>query len=75
MRYVLDYCFLCIMYSVLGLCSLQDADECRRLLKEEFGKHDGEGTRVHRTLHDFAENKYLAQLSFVQRNSKTLSFV
>ncbi|CDP18621.1 unnamed protein product [Coffea canephora] len=50
---------------------LQDADECKRLLKEEFGKHDGAGARVYRTLHDFAENNYLAQLNFVRRNSRT----
>lgn len=46
---------------------LQDADECRRLLKEEFGKHDRESARgARRTLHDFAESNYLAQLSFVR---------
>ncbi|KAL3537685.1 hypothetical protein ACH5RR_001051 [Cinchona calisaya] len=50
---------------------LQDADQCRRLFKEEFGKHDSDGARVHRTLHDFAESNYLAQLSFVRRNLKT----
>ncbi|XP_059649264.1 F-box protein At3g54460 isoform X2 [Cornus florida] len=50
---------------------LQNADECRRFLKEEFGKTDREGARAHRTLHDFAESNYLAQLSFVRTNSKT----
>ncbi|GAV80317.1 SNF2_N domain-containing protein/Helicase_C domain-containing protein/zf-CW domain-containing protein [Cephalotus follicularis] len=51
---------------------LQDADECRRLLKEEFRNPDHEGARNHhRTLHDFAESNYLAQLSFVPINSKT----
>ncbi|KAK3025254.1 hypothetical protein RJ639_044496 [Escallonia herrerae] len=44
----------------------QDADECRRLLKEEVGKHDREGARVQRTLHDFAESNYLARLSFAR---------
>ncbi|KAK9283613.1 hypothetical protein L1049_011863 [Liquidambar formosana] len=47
---------------------LQDANECRRFLKEEFGKPDREGARGHRTLHDFAESNYLAQLSFVRTN-------
>ncbi|KAL3537690.1 hypothetical protein ACH5RR_001056 [Cinchona calisaya] len=50
---------------------LQDADQCKRLFKEEFGKHDSDGARVHRTLHDFAESNYVAQLSFVRRNLKT----
>ena len=48
----------------------QDADECRRLLKEEYGKPDREGPRAHRTLHDFAESNYLSQISFVRTNSK-----
>ncbi|KAA8537325.1 hypothetical protein F0562_026988 [Nyssa sinensis] len=50
---------------------LQDADECRRFLKEAFGKPNREGARAHRTLHDFAESNYLAKLSFVRTNSKT----
>ncbi|KAF5742450.1 hypothetical protein HS088_TW09G00498 [Tripterygium wilfordii] len=50
---------------------LQDANECRRLLKEEFGKPDNEGARTRRTLHDFAESNYLAHLSFVRTNSKS----
>ncbi|KAJ4969788.1 hypothetical protein NE237_002887 [Protea cynaroides] len=43
---------------------LQDSDECRRTLSEEFGRTDREGARAHRTLHDFAESNYLARLSF-----------
>ncbi|XAR63528.1 hypothetical protein NMG60_11023491 [Bertholletia excelsa] len=50
---------------------LQDANECRRLLKEEVGKSDREGSRPPRTLHDFAESNYLAHLSFVRTSSKT----
>ncbi|KAL2454581.1 F-box protein [Abeliophyllum distichum] len=50
---------------------LQDAGECRRLLKEEFGKNDLDGTRSYRTLHDFAESNYLAHLSFVRTNFRT----
>ncbi|XP_010276587.1 PREDICTED: F-box protein At3g54460-like [Nelumbo nucifera] len=50
---------------------LQDANECRRTMKEELGRTDCGGARVHRTLHDFAESNYLAQLSFVRTNSKT----
>ena len=57
---------LLIWYLVI----FQDADVCRRFLKEEFGKPYGEGVRAHRTLHDFAESDYLAHLSFVRTNSK-----
>ncbi|TXG49092.1 hypothetical protein EZV62_024967 [Acer yangbiense] len=46
-----------------------DADMCRKFLKEESGKHDREGARPHRTLHDFAESNYLARLSFVRTYS------
>ncbi|XP_023758632.1 F-box protein At3g54460 [Lactuca sativa] len=46
---------------------LQDTDECRKLLKEE---NVHEGPRARRTLHDFAESNYLAQLSFVRKNPK-----
>ncbi|KAL0429176.1 UNVERIFIED_CONTAM: F-box protein [Sesamum radiatum] len=49
---------------------LQDGDECRRLLKEEFGTNGLDGTRSFRTLHDFAESNYLTHLSFV-RNDRT----
>ncbi|XP_042474954.1 F-box protein At3g54460-like isoform X2 [Macadamia integrifolia] len=50
---------------------LQDADECRRTLSEEFGRNDREGARAHRTLHDFAESNYLAHLSFVRTRIKS----
>ncbi|XP_073064927.1 F-box protein At3g54460-like [Primulina eburnea] len=50
---------------------LQDADGCRRVLKEEFGKDDIDKTRSYRTLHDFAESNYLARLSFVRTFSCT----
>lgn len=46
---------------------LQDSDECRKLLKEEYVN---EGPRGRRTLHDFAESNYLAQLSFVRKSPK-----
>eukprot|EP00257_Ricinus_communis_P013398 XP_015570821.1 F-box protein At3g54460 [Ricinus communis] len=49
---------------------LQDADECRKLLKEEFRKPDHEGARPRRSLHDFAERNYLARLSFVHKNPR-----
>lgn len=49
---------------------LQDADERRWLLKEEFGNPDQEGSRPQRTIHDFAESSYLAHLSFVRTSSK-----
>lgn len=46
---------------------LQDTDERRELLKEEYVH---EGARARRTLHDFAESNYIAQLSFVRKNPK-----
>ncbi|KAI3510479.1 hypothetical protein L1887_17513 [Cichorium endivia] len=46
---------------------LQDSDECRKVLKEEYVN---EGPRGRRTLHDFAESNYLAQLSFVRKSPK-----
>lgn len=49
---------------------LQDADERRWLLKEEFKNPDQEGSRPQRTLHDFAESSYLAHLRFVHTHSK-----
>lgn len=49
---------------------LQDADQCRRFLKEESVKPDREPMRVRRTLHDFAESNYLSELSFVRTNPK-----
>lgn len=50
---------------------LQDGEECRRLLNEEFGANGQDATRSFRTLHDFAESNYLAHLGFVRTNSKT----
>lgn len=49
---------------------LQEADEGRRLLKEECGKLGHDGARAPRTLHDFAESNYLAHLNFVRTSSK-----
>lgn len=49
---------------------LQDADDCRRFLKEDFVKPDSEVGRVGRTLHDFAESNYLSHLSFVRTSSR-----
>ncbi|XP_022764767.1 F-box protein At3g54460 [Durio zibethinus] len=48
---------------------LQDADACRKILKEESQRPGHEGARNCRTLHDFAESNYLARLSFVRRYS------
>ncbi|GAB4827393.1 hypothetical protein Ancab_034278 [Ancistrocladus abbreviatus] len=48
---------------------LQNADECRKLLKEENGKHEHQGARAHRSLHEFAERNYLAHLSTVRNKS------
>lgn len=49
---------------------LQDSSMSRRVLKQEVEKANNEGTRSHRTLHDFAENNYLSQLTFVRTNVK-----
>ncbi|XP_019054774.1 PREDICTED: F-box protein At3g54460-like isoform X2 [Nelumbo nucifera] len=48
---------------------LQDANGCRKIMKEEIGRTDCVGARAHRTLHDFAESNYLAQLSFVRTSA------
>lgn len=48
---------------------LQDADACRKFLKEESQRSGHDGSRPCRTLHDFAESNYLARLSFAHRNS------
>ncbi|XP_076899186.1 F-box protein At3g54460-like [Bidens hawaiensis] len=45
---------------------LQDTAECGEFLKEEYAH---EGARARRTLHDFAESNYLAQLGFVRKCS------
>lgn len=50
---------------------LQDADDRRWLLKEEFGNSDLDGCRPQRTLHDFAESNYLAHLRFVHTSSRS----
>ncbi|XP_015867210.2 F-box protein At3g54460 [Ziziphus jujuba] len=49
---------------------LHDDDGCRRFLREEFGNVDSEGSRTHRSLHDFAESNYLSRLGFVRTNHK-----
>ena len=56
--------------SKISIVVLQDADDRRRFLKEEYRKPDREGPRTHRTLHDFAESNYLSQLGFVRTNPK-----
>ncbi|XP_030489447.2 F-box protein At3g54460 [Cannabis sativa] len=53
------------------LTFLQDPEECRKLLKQQFGRTDSEGTRNHRSLHDFAESNYLSHIGFVRKNPKT----
>ncbi|KAI6670297.1 hypothetical protein NL676_005182 [Syzygium grande] len=45
---------------------LQDADSCRRFLKEQACKPDHEGQRAHRTLHDFAGSNYLSHLKCIR---------
>lgn len=49
---------------------LQDATDCRKFLRDEYGKPELEGSRNIRTIHDFAESNYLARLSSVRTNTK-----
>ncbi|CAL4972114.1 unnamed protein product [Urochloa decumbens] len=44
---------------------LQDSSACRKMVTKGAGSTENEGGRPHRSLHDFAESSYLAQLSFV----------
>lgn len=55
-----------LLLPIIPSVLLQDADECRKLVKEETGKHDRESSRARRSLHDFAESNYLTQLGFVR---------
>uniref|UniRef100_A0A0E0JTP3 F-box protein n=1 Tax=Oryza punctata TaxID=4537 RepID=A0A0E0JTP3_ORYPU len=45
---------------------LQDSNACRQMVNKGTSSTDNEGARPHRSLHDFAESSYLAQLSFVK---------
>ncbi|XP_006646686.1 F-box protein At3g54460 [Oryza brachyantha] len=45
---------------------LQDSNACRQMVNKGTSGTDNEGARPHRSLHDFAESSYLAQLSFVK---------
>ncbi|CAL4952670.1 unnamed protein product [Urochloa decumbens] len=44
---------------------LQDSSACRKMVTKGTSSTENEGGRPHRSLHDFAESSYLAQLSFV----------
>ncbi|KAK3166516.1 hypothetical protein QOZ80_1AG0046780 [Eleusine coracana subsp. coracana] len=44
---------------------LQDSIACRKIVNKGTSSTDNEGGRTHRSLHDFAESSYLAQLRFV----------
>ena len=69
--YFILYSFSSLFFpSKISIVVLQDADDRRRFLKEEYRKPDREGPRTHRTLHDFAESNYLSQLGFVRTNPK-----
>ncbi|KAF3336839.1 F-box protein [Carex littledalei] len=48
---------------------LQDPNARMKVAKQERGKGEHEPKRAHRTLHDFAENNYLARLTFVKTRS------
>ncbi|XP_020087288.1 F-box protein At3g54460 isoform X1 [Ananas comosus] len=50
---------------------LQDPNACGRVLLQENSNSDLGGARTHRTLHDFAENNYLAKLGFIDTGVKT----
>ncbi|PUZ52968.1 hypothetical protein GQ55_5G016300 [Panicum hallii var. hallii] len=43
---------------------LQDSSACRKMVNKGTSSTENEGGRPHRSLHDFAECSYLAQLSF-----------
>ena len=45
---------------------LRDSNACRQMVNKGTSSTDNEGARPHRSLHDFAESSYLAQLSFVK---------
>lgn len=65
MKYIVKSCLLKYM-----LCP-QDSNACRKMVNKGASSTDNEGARPHRSLHDFAESSYLAQLSFVQTGSNT----
>lgn len=67
--WIMRFCDFIISTVELSICFIffQDADLCKKFLKEESGKVEREGSRSHRTLHDFAESNYLAELSFVRK--------
>ncbi|XP_062208099.1 F-box protein At3g54460-like [Phragmites australis] len=44
---------------------LQDSNACRKMVNKGTSSTDNGGGRPHRSLHDFAESSYLAQLNFV----------
>ncbi|OEL37723.1 F-box protein [Dichanthelium oligosanthes] len=44
---------------------LQDSSACRKMVNKGTSGIENEGGRPHRSLHDFAESTYLAQLCFV----------
>nr|CAB3475463.1 unnamed protein product [Digitaria exilis] len=44
---------------------LQDSSACRNIVNKVTNSTENEGGRPHRSLHDFAESSYLAQLRFV----------
>ncbi|GLJ49570.1 hypothetical protein SUGI_1051320 [Cryptomeria japonica] len=50
---------------------LQDPVEHRRAIKDYIPNLNQEGQKCQRTLHDFAESNYLAQLSFVRTKGAT----
>jgi hypothetical protein len=58
--------FLCqILNAFECFACLQDSNACRKIVDKRTGSTDNEGGRSHRSLHDFAESSYLAQLSSV----------
>lgn len=58
-----NYCQ--ILHVVECFICLQDSSACRKIVNKVAGSTDNEGGRSHRSLHDFAESSYLAQLSSV----------
>jgi hypothetical protein len=61
--FMLNYCQIQQMFEYF-LCR-QDSSACRKMVNKGTSSTENEGGRPHRSLHDFAECSYLAQLSFV----------
>lgn len=62
-------CCQILIVRVYLIC-MQDSSACKKMMNKGTGSTDNEGGRPHRSLHDFAESSYLAQISSVETGSK-----